>query len=52
MLLRGINLGAARRVPMVRLRETLTRAGYEDVRTLLQSGNRPDQHLSAGIART
>lgn len=37
--LRGINLGAKRRVPMARLRATLEEAGYEDVRTLLQSGN-------------
>lgn len=39
LLLRGINLGARRRVPMARLREVLTSAGYEDVRTHLQSGN-------------
>jgi uncharacterized protein (DUF1697 family) len=37
--LRGINLGPKRRVPMEELRETLRMAGYEDVRTLLQSGN-------------
>jgi uncharacterized protein (DUF1697 family) len=38
-LLRGINLGPARRVSMPELRELLTGLGYEDVRTLLQSGN-------------
>jgi uncharacterized protein (DUF1697 family) len=38
-LLRGINLGATRRVAMKDLRERLEAAGYEDVRTLLQSGN-------------
>lgn len=38
-LLRGINLGAARRVSMPELRELLTGLGYGDVRTLLQSGN-------------
>ena len=37
--LRGINLGPKRRVSMAKLRETLEEAGYEDVRTLLQSGN-------------
>ncbi len=37
--LRGINLGAQRRVPMQDLRKALERAGYEEVRTLLQSGN-------------
>jgi uncharacterized protein (DUF1697 family) len=38
-LLRGINLGPARRVPMGELRALLTERGYGDVRTLLQSGN-------------
>jgi uncharacterized protein (DUF1697 family) len=38
-LLRGINLGARRRLSMPELRELLGRLGYEDVRTLLQSGN-------------
>jgi len=37
--LRGINLGSKRRVPMGDLRAALAEAGYEDVRTLLQSGN-------------
>jgi uncharacterized protein (DUF1697 family) len=39
LMLRGINLGPNRRVPMARLRELLTGAGYEDVRTYVQSGN-------------
>lgn len=39
LLLRGINLGAARRVPMAELRTLLTRAGHEQVATYLQSGN-------------
>src|SRR4051812_22270447 len=38
-LLRGINVGAHNRIGMPRLREVLTDAGYEDVRTLLASGN-------------
>ena len=38
-LLRGINLGPSRRVAMGDLREALTEAGYEDVKTHLQSGN-------------
>ncbi|CAN5528402.1 DUF1697 domain-containing protein [soil metagenome] len=37
--LRGINLGATRRVPMNDLRAALEQAGYTHVRTLLQSGN-------------
>jgi uncharacterized protein (DUF1697 family) len=38
-LLRGINLGPTRRVPMPALRELLSGAGFEDVRTYVQSGN-------------
>ncbi len=38
-LLRGINLAGKRRVGMAQLRELLTEAGYQDVRTHLQSGN-------------
>jgi uncharacterized protein (DUF1697 family) len=38
-LLRGINLAGKRRVAMADLRAWLTDLGYDDVRTLLQSGN-------------
>jgi uncharacterized protein (DUF1697 family) len=38
-LLRGINLGANRRIKMADLREVFTDLGYEDVRTVLASGN-------------
>jgi uncharacterized protein (DUF1697 family) len=38
-MLRGINLGPRRRVPMAGLRELLTEAGYANVRTYVQSGN-------------
>lgn len=38
-LLRAINLGATRKVPMAALRDLLTGLGYEDVRTYVQSGN-------------
>jgi uncharacterized protein (DUF1697 family) len=38
-MLRGINLGPSRRVSMADLRALLTEAGYEDVRTYVQSGN-------------
>ena len=38
-LLRGINLASRNRVPMPGLREALGAAGYEDVATLVQSGN-------------
>ena len=59
-LLRGINLGPSRRVAMGELRDVLGRAGYDDVRTHLQSGNvlltsrhapaRLERELSALIA--
>jgi uncharacterized protein (DUF1697 family) len=38
-MLRGINLGSSRRVPMAELRELLAGAGYADVSTYVQSGN-------------
>ena len=38
-LIRGINVGTAKRVAMADLREMLTGLGYSDVRTLLNSGN-------------
>lgn len=39
VLLRGVNLALRNRVAMPKLREVLTRAGYDEVRTYLQSGN-------------
>jgi uncharacterized protein (DUF1697 family) len=39
VLLRGINIGARKRVAMPELRELLTSAGFADVRTYVQSGN-------------
>ena len=38
-LLRGINIGASKRVPMAQLRALLSGLGYADVTTLLNSGN-------------
>ncbi len=38
-MLRGINLGPNRRVPMAELRAVFGEAGYADVRTYVQSGN-------------
>jgi uncharacterized protein (DUF1697 family) len=37
--LRGINVGSRNRVSMAELREQLANAGFDDVRTYLQSGN-------------
>ena len=38
-LLRGVNLGKAKRVPMAEFRALLMTLGYSDVQTLLNSGN-------------
>jgi uncharacterized protein (DUF1697 family) len=38
-LLRGINLGPHNRIAMPALREALSAAGFDDVRTYVQSGN-------------
>ena len=38
-LLRAINLGARNKVGMPQLRKALDAAGFEDVRTYVQSGN-------------
>jgi uncharacterized protein (DUF1697 family) len=38
-LLRGVNVGKAKRVPMADLRNMLARLGYSDIGTLLNSGN-------------
>ena len=38
-LLRGINVGGNKKVPMAQLRELMEGLGYTDVATLLQSGN-------------
>lgn len=57
VLLRGINLGSTNRIAMPALREALADAGFDDVRTYLQSGNvvlsspsRPEQAVRKVIA--
>jgi uncharacterized protein (DUF1697 family) len=39
VLLRGINLGSTRRVPMAALRQLMGQNGFDDVKTYVQSGN-------------
>ena len=39
VLLKGINVGGHRKVPMAELRELLTKSGFESVKTYIQSGN-------------
>jgi uncharacterized protein (DUF1697 family) len=53
VLLRGINLGSRNRVAMPALRELLAGAGFEDVRTYVQSGNvvLETTRKPAGVAR-
>ncbi|NDZ81388.1 DUF1697 domain-containing protein [Streptomyces sp. SID10853] len=48
VLLRGINVGGARKVPMADLRELLTGLGHGDVRTYLNSGNAAFSSDTAG----
>lgn len=48
-LLRGINVGKAKRIAMADLRDIVTGLGYTDVRTLLNSGN---VVFSKGTARS
>jgi uncharacterized protein (DUF1697 family) len=56
-LLRGVNVGKAKRVPMAELRALLSELGYTGVATLLNSGNAvfrstkgPSSKHAAGIA--
>ena len=53
VLLRGINLGPRNRVAMPALRELLTGAGFENVRTYVQSGNvvLETRRRPAGVAK-
>jgi len=39
VFLRGINVGGHRKVPMSELRELLSKSGYDNVQTYIQSGN-------------
>jgi uncharacterized protein (DUF1697 family) len=54
-LLRGINVGGHRKVPMAKLREVLAAAGFEDVQTYVQSGNvvltAPGRRSAATVGR-
>jgi uncharacterized protein (DUF1697 family) len=55
-LLRGINVGGNKRVPMVDLRDLLVGLGYTDVATLLQSGNAvftsPGRRAASAVRRS
>lgn len=58
VLLRGINLGSRNRISMPTLRAALESAGFDDVRTYLQSGNivlssrvNPAEHVRGVIAQ-
>ncbi|NYJ05518.1 DUF1697 domain-containing protein [Petropleomorpha daqingensis] len=56
-LLRGINLGPNRRIPMPELRKALADRGYGEVRTLIASGNLvldsdlPEEELALDLAK-
>lgn len=38
-LLKGINVGGHKKIPMAELRELLTKSGFKNVKTYIQSGN-------------
>lgn len=50
-LLRGINVGTAKRVAMADLREIVEDLGYEEVRTVLNSGNVVFEGKATGAVR-
>jgi uncharacterized protein (DUF1697 family) len=45
-LLRGVNVGGRRKVPMADLRDACTALGFENVSTYIQSGNVSFEHAS------
>ena len=49
-LLRGVNVGPNKRVPMAEWRTAMTALGYKNVQTLLNSGNAVFDSPSAGTA--
>jgi len=58
-LLRGVNVGGGKKIAMADLRAAIERLGYEDVRTLLNSGNvvfsardRSLQKIAAALEKT
>ena len=57
-LLRGVNVGGNKKVPMARLRELMEELGYKDVQTYVQSGNvvfsgptRSEKHLESALEK-
>ncbi len=50
-LLRGINVGGHKKVPMADLRELLTKSGLENVKTYIQSGNVVFQSFEKSIQK-
>ena len=58
VLLRAVNVGGANKLPMAALRDALTKAGYRDVATYIQSGNvalsspsKSDADVARGVAK-
>ncbi len=50
-LLRGINVGGHKKVPMAELRELLTKSGFKNVKTYIQSGNIILQSSEVSLAK-
>jgi uncharacterized protein (DUF1697 family) len=49
-LLRAVNLGSRNKVPMAKLRDVLADAGFDSVRTYIQSGNVVFEHAAPKAA--
>lgn len=50
-LLKGINVGGHKKVPMAELRELITKSGLENVKTYIQSGNVVFQSLETNLQK-
>lgn len=50
-LLKGINVGGHKKVPMAELRELLTKSGLANVKTYIQSGNVVFQSLETNLEK-
>ncbi|OBX23030.1 MULTISPECIES: DUF1697 domain-containing protein [Bizionia] len=51
LLLKGINVGGHKKIPMADLRDLLTKSGFKNVKTYIQSGNVILQSTNKDIAK-
>ncbi|WP_274475096.1 DUF1697 domain-containing protein [Mangrovimonas aestuarii] len=50
-LIRGINVGGQKKLPMAELREALTKSGLEQVKTYIQTGNVIFKHFKVEVSK-